>query len=258
MKRVLLLLVSASSCHPIQLAAPAAPSETIPDVRGVRGTEEPEKVPVVFDVVDGPTVVWNQTDIDSESDMHNVQVDESIVHITNHGNYTEHHSRSTMVGNSSYRSERDVVCVTPCLAWLAKTDVLKFEPLRPIENDGVPAIETTPYGFHPDAKRDAEVGYVMRVKLEELRKASFGVQFAGWTSIILGVSSLVPGAVAIPFSFTRTDYGDSDAWLNGGIAASAVGVGLITLGAVILAFARDVHRAHAVTTFAVPRAKLSP
>jgi hypothetical protein len=243
-KLVVALVLPAFSvgCMPILVAPPARPSQTLPDVQDIAGPTVADRIPVVIDSVDGPTAAYRTT-AEHEEDVHNTE-QVTTKYYDSKGNYdhseTETHTYTTVITDS----DLEPLCVTPCVAWLPKGESkIHLTPMKPMNTDGFDVMDTVVnvHVRNPQA---------LRVNLAGERTFDHGV--TGGMLMLFGSLTVVAGAVATPFSLTRSAAdGDADAWLTGGLVTLGVGVGLFVIGAVIAAATRGSRHDASHTSWAI-------
>jgi hypothetical protein len=246
MKKAVALVVLAAfswQCSPVLVQPPAAPTETLPDVRDVAGSPIANRVPVVLDVVDGSVAACRTLTQHDEQVTHTVEISTSVY--DSHGRYDHtEHSTST---STTYLSDYDLepLCVTPCVAWLPKgSSEVRLTPIHAMKRDGFTLEETK-------VTIDATAPLAVRANLPGERVYDHG--FLGVSLIFLGAMALAGGAIAAPFSLTRSPSdGDGDAWLTGGLVSLSVGAALVLVGTILALATRGSRQPETVTRWLLP------
>jgi hypothetical protein len=246
MKKLVAVSVLAAfsfQCSPVLVAPPAAPAQTLPDVRDVAGAPVAERVPVVLDVVDGSVAAYRT--VAKRDDHFDTTVNVSTRVYDSHGHYDHTETKSSTY--TTYVSDYDLepLCVTPCVAWLPKgSSEVRLTPLHPMTRDGRDLQEAT-------VSVTATAPLAVRASLPGEHVIDHGV--LGVSFIVLGAMGLAGGAVAAPFALTRDpSYGDRDAWLTGGLVSLGVGAGLVLVGTILALATRGSRQNQSVTRWLVP------
>lgn len=244
----LVLCAFGTGCMPTMIDPPAAPEARLPDVSDVTPPPQPDRVPVVIEAVEGPAMAYRTLDESSHLDDRSYTINTTTRVYDQHGNWvdTRHGTENVIDFTYTHSLDLEALCVSPCVAWLPKgTHSLHLTPLRPMKSDGL-ALQDTPVTV---TAKDSPIA--VRVKLNAENEYDHG--FAGIALLVLGGMGVVGGAIATPFSLTRSpEDGDAQGWLVGGLVSAGVGAAFMLIGGLLAAATRGTKRPSSVTKWALP------